>query len=64
MHVAVTQVHPVGECVGELGRDRPDLAAQPAEVVEQSRALCWQFLEQACEAARQAVQGLSLGASA
>src|SRR5687768_10483603 len=46
----MTQVHPVGERVGELGRDRTDLATQPAEVVEQPRALRRQLLEQACEA--------------
>ena len=50
VHVAVAQVHPVGERVGELGRDRPDLAAQPAEVVEQPRPLRRQLLEQAREA--------------
>ena len=49
MHVAVAQVHPVGEGVGELGGDRADLAAQAAEVVEQPRALRRQFLEQAGE---------------
>ena len=50
MHVAVAQVHPVGERVRELRRDRPDLAAQPAEVVEQPRPLRRQLLEQAREA--------------
>ena len=49
VHVAVAQVHPVCERVGELGRDRPDLAADPAEVVEQPRALGGQLLEQGGE---------------
>ena len=49
MHVAVAQVHPVGERVGELGRDRPDLAADAAEVVEQPCALGRQLLEQGGE---------------
>ena len=39
VHLAAADVHPVGERVGELGRDRPDLAADPAEVVEQVRPL-------------------------
>ena len=46
VHVAAAQVHPVGERVGELGRDRPDLAAEAAEVVEQPRPLRRQLLEQ------------------
>ena len=49
MDVAVTQVHPVGERVGELRSNRADLAAQPAEVVEQPRPLGRQLLEQAGE---------------
>ena len=49
VHVAVAQVHPVGECVGELRRDRPDLAADATEVVEQPRALGRQLLEQGRE---------------
>ena len=49
VHVAVAQVHPVGERVGELGRDRPDLAAHTAEVVEQPGALGGQLLEQSGE---------------
>jgi FdhD protein len=32
----------VGDCVGELGRDRPDLAPDPAEVVQQRRPLLGQ----------------------
>ena len=39
VHVAVAQVHPVRERVGELGRDRADLAADASEVVEQPSAL-------------------------
>ena len=50
MHVAVAQVHPVGERVRELRRDRADLAAQPAEVVEQPHTLRGQFVEQGREA--------------
>ena len=37
MHLAAPDVHVVGERVRELGRDRPDLAADAAEVVEQPR---------------------------
>jgi hypothetical protein len=36
----------VGERVGELGRDRPDLAANAAEVVEQARPLLRELGEQ------------------
>ena len=46
MDVAAAQVHPVGERVGELRRDRPDLAPQAAEVVEQPRSLRRQLLQQ------------------
>ena len=49
MHVAAAEVHPVGERVGELGRDRADLAADAAEVVEQPRPLRRQLLEQGGE---------------
>jgi hypothetical protein len=38
VHLAASDVHVVGEGVRELGRDRPDLAANPPEVVEQARA--------------------------
>ena len=47
--VAAAQVHPVGERVGELRRDRPDLAPDAAEVVEQPRPLGRQLLQQARE---------------
>ncbi len=45
VHLAAADVHVVGERVRELGPDRPDLAAQPAEVVEQARPLRRQRLE-------------------
>ncbi len=50
VHVAVPQAHVVGERVGELGRDRPDLAAEATEVVEQAGALPRHRLEHAREA--------------
>ena len=37
VHLAAADVHVVGERVGELRRDRADLAPDPAEVVEQPR---------------------------
>ena len=46
MDVAAAQVHPVGERVRELRRDRPDLAPQPSEVVQQPRSLRRQLLQQ------------------
>ena len=49
MHVAAAEVHPVGERIRELRRDRPDLAPEPPEVVEQPRSLGRQLLEQARE---------------
>ena len=47
VHLATADVHVVGDGVGELGRDRPDLAANAAEVVEEPRALGRQLLERA-----------------
>ena len=41
-HLAAADVHVVCERVGELGRHRPDAAADRAEVVEQLRALARQ----------------------
>jgi hypothetical protein len=37
VHLAAADVHVVGQRVRELGRQRADLAADPPEVVEQSR---------------------------
>ena len=37
-HLAAADVHVVGERVRQVGRHRPDVAANPAEVVEQARA--------------------------
>jgi hypothetical protein len=37
VHLAAADVHVVGQRVRELGRERADLAADPPEVVEQSR---------------------------
>jgi hypothetical protein len=37
VHLAAADVHVVGQRVGELGRQRADLATDPPEVVEQSR---------------------------
>ena len=45
-NLAAPDVHVVGERVRELRRDRPDLAADAAEVVEQPRALDRQLCEQ------------------
>src|SRR5919106_1832495 len=39
VHLAAPDVHVVGDRVGELGRERPDLAPHPAEVVQQPRPL-------------------------
>ena len=49
MDVAAAKVHAVGERVGELGGDRPDLAPDPPEVVQQPRPLGRKLLEQARE---------------
>ena len=46
VHLAAPDVHVVGERVRELRRDRADLAADAAEVVEQPRALSRQLGEQ------------------
>ena len=46
MHLAAADVHVVGERVRELGRDRADLAADAAEVVEEPRAVCRQLGEE------------------
>ena len=35
VHIAAPEVHRVGQRVGQFRRDRPDLAANPAEVVEE-----------------------------
>jgi hypothetical protein len=37
VHLAAADVHVVGERVGEVRRDRPDLAPDAAEVVQQPR---------------------------
>ena len=39
MHLAAADVHVVGDGVGELGREGPDLAPHPAEIVQQPRPL-------------------------
>jgi FdhD protein len=39
VHLAAPDVHVVGDRVGELGRERPDLTPHPAEVVQQPRPL-------------------------
>jgi hypothetical protein len=43
--LAAANVHVVGERVGELGRERADLTADTAEVVEQPRPLLRQLGE-------------------
>jgi hypothetical protein len=45
VHVPATEVHRVGQRVGQLGGDRADLAPDPAEVVEELRALLRQLAE-------------------
>ena len=52
VHLAAADVHVVGERVRELGRDRADLAADAAEVVEQARPLDREVLEQRDKAER------------
>ena len=46
VHLAPSDRHVIGERVRELRPDRPDLAAQPAEVVEQARPLRRQLAQQ------------------
>jgi acetylornithine deacetylase len=46
VHFATADVHAVGDRVRELGRDRPDLAPNAPEVVEQARPLRRQLLEE------------------
>jgi acetylornithine deacetylase len=46
VHLAAAQVHAVGDRVGELGRERTDLATDAAEVVEEARPLGRQLLEE------------------
>jgi len=43
VHLAPPDRHVVGERVGELRGDRPDLAADPPEVVQQARPLLRQL---------------------
>ena len=45
VHLAAAHVHVVGKRVRELGRERADLAADAAEVVEQPRPLLRQLRE-------------------
>ncbi len=47
VHLAAPDVHVVGERVRELGPDRADLAAEPAEVVEQASSLRRELAEHA-----------------
>ena len=49
MHLAAPDVHVVGERVGQLHRDRPDLAPDAAEVVEEARPLARELGEERCE---------------
>ena len=49
VHLAAADVHVVGDGVRELHRDRPDLAAHAAEVVEEACPLAWKLGEQRCE---------------
>ncbi len=49
MHLAAADVHVVGERVRELRRDRTDFPADPAEVVEQARAVGRQLGQHGCE---------------
>ena len=49
MHLAAADVHVVGERVGQLHRDRSDLAADASEVVEQARPLARKLGKQRCE---------------
>jgi hypothetical protein len=43
VHLAAADVHVVRERVGELGRERADLAADATEVVQQPRPLLRQL---------------------
>ena len=52
VHLAAADVHVVGERVRELRRDRPDLAADPAEVVEQAGAVDRELRKNGCEGER------------
>ena len=45
VHLAAADAHVIRERVGELGSDRPDLAPDPTQVVEQARPLHRQLLE-------------------
>ena len=49
MHLAAPDVHVVGEGVRELHRDRPDLATDTAEVVEEPCALTRELWKERCE---------------
>ena len=49
VHLAAADVHVVGDGVGQLHRDRPDLAADAAEVVEESCPLARKLGKQRCE---------------
>jgi hypothetical protein len=49
VHLAAANVHPVGDRIRELGRDRADLAADAAEVVEEARSLRRQLREECGE---------------
>ena len=44
-HLAAADVHVVGERVRELGRDRAEVPADPAEVVEELRALARKLVQ-------------------
>ena len=46
VHLAATDVHVVGERIGELGRDRPDLTPDASQVVEQASPLLRELSEQ------------------
>jgi len=44
-HLSAADVHVVGELVRELGRDRAEVPADPAEVVEELRALARKLVQ-------------------
>ena len=46
VHLAAANVHVVGERVGKLGCDRPHLAADAPEIVEQARSLARELGQQ------------------
>jgi hypothetical protein len=50
VHFAATDVHVVGEGVGELGGQRADLVPHPPEVVEEARALALELGQELREA--------------